>query len=230
MSNKAQSTDLALQIEKEIAAQAAAIADTLPESSGFNISTEGKMFTLPNGKSHPGPMEVVILDYINYNCFYKTAWKQGEYSPPACWSLNKNPKIMVPSENAPEKQNDTCRGCPKAEWGSHPNGRGGKACTNYVKLAITPAADIGPNSDVMILRVAPKGLAGWRTHVQRIQEATGSTPISVVSSISFNPNEVYPNLMFDVAGKLESDDLSAAYGLFTQAKQLVLNEPEVDKS
>lgn len=228
MSNddKAPGTDLALQIEKEIAAQAAALEDSLPEASGFNISTEGKMFTLPNGKSHPGPLEVIILDYINYNAYYTTAWKKGEYSAPKCWALNRSAKSMAPSENVPpdDRQHPTCKGCPQNEFGSAANGRG-KACTNYVRLAITPA-DAGEGSEVMVLRVAPKGLTGWRRHAERVKEQTGSTPISVITEIKFNPNEVYPNLMFDIVGKNER--MEDCYPLVAQARQLILSEPSDD--
>lgn len=221
--DKATGTDLAVAIEKEIAAQAAALADSLPESSGFNISTEGKMFTLPSGKSHPGPLEVIILDYINYNSYYTTPWRPGEYSAPKCWALNRNVKEMAPSDNVPDsdKQFATCKGCPKNEFGSAPNGKG-KACTNYVRLAITPA-DAGEASDVMILRIAPKGLTGWRRHAERVKEMTGSTPISVITEIKFNPNEVYPNLLFDIIGKNER--LQECYPLVPQAKQLIFTEP-----
>jgi len=217
-------TDIATQIQKQIAEQSENLADSLPQPAGFNISTEGKMFTLPNGRSEPGPLNVVILDFVNFYAYYIDDWVPGVYSPPVCWALARKVKELAPSENVEKKnkQNDLCFNCPMNQYKSAANKRG-KACTNYARLAVVPANPKHGN-DVMILKVAPKGLTGWAAYVERINIATNSTPIAVVTEISFNKNEVYPNLLFNDIGK--NENLDACYPLHAEAQPLLWSEPE----
>lgn len=218
-------TELAADIRKQIAEQAAAIDNSLPRPTGFRISTKGKMFTLPSGESHPGPMSVVILDYINYNVYYQNTYDPNTVSPPVCWALGKSITDLAPSEGAPDRQAPNCTSCPKNQFKSASNGRG-KACRNMARLAVISPKLIGPESDIMILDVAPTGLRGWGNYAKSVRAQFQGPPLVVTTEIAFDPNVTYPVLTF--GNPKAHDDVEAAFALQRQAQELLLIEPSFE--
>ena len=51
-------------VDKQLAAEAAAIADTISAPSSNKIKTTDKQFTLPDGQILPAPLHVVVVDYL----------------------------------------------------------------------------------------------------------------------------------------------------------------------
>lgn len=219
------STDLATDIKKEIAAQMAALNDAIPRPTGYRISTKGKMFTLPTGESHPGPMRVIILDFMNYNVFYSNTYDPNTVSPPVCWSLNRAIQQMEPSEAAPDRQAPNCSVCPKNQFKSGNNGRG-KACRNMVRLAVISPKDAGPNSEIMVLDVAPTSLRAWGNYVKSVAAQFSGPPICVSTEVKFDPNVTYPALLF--GDPQAHDHLETIFPLQREAQRLLLVEPSVD--
>ena len=66
-------------------------------------------------------------------------------------------KTLVPSDNAPDKQNDSCRGCPMNS--SAPPTGSGKARKNTRMLAVLPP-DADSDTELWTLKVSPTGIKG----------------------------------------------------------------------
>jgi hypothetical protein len=95
-----------------------------------------------------------------------------------------------------------------------------------VRLAVTSPVDVGPESEVMILDVAPTGLRGWGNYAKSVVTQFGGPPLVVTTEVSFDPNQTYPVLIFGNPQK--HDDLEAAYALQRSAQDLLLIEPSTD--
>jgi len=178
------------QMRKALEAQKGSV----PKPTGFSISTKNKMFTLPNGQSNPGPMNVVILDYRNLNAYYSTPYNAQNPKPPSCFAIASQLADLAPHEDAEEPQADDCASCVNNQWKSAPGGGNGKACKNMVRLAVA-AVDADENTSPMILKISPTGLKSWAPLVKELDDA-GMLPIQVVTEIKFDEHLTYPSLQF----------------------------------
>lgn len=203
-------------IQEKIKAELAEARKTIPPVTGRNISTKGKLFTFPDGKTHPGPIQAVILDHRNVNRYYVKPYDPQNPAPPHCFAISKVIEGMRPHEEAMEPQAETCSECVMNQWGSAPNGRG-KACRNTVRLAIVPP-DADVNDDPMILTVSPTGLKSWASLVNGL-ESFGKLPIHVVTEIAFNPDAAYSTLVFKALGP--HDRLEEFWQLREKAQSLL---------
>ena len=169
---------------------------TTGQVGGKNISTKGSKFTLPDGTTSDGPLNCVIVDYINNNAWYKEAYVEGgPITPPDCFSVGREIDSLVPHPTVEEPVNADCKTCEKNEYGSR--GRG-KECSNNVKLAILPE-NFKKDSEVYTIKVAPKGLKAWTEYVRTLEQR-GVDPVQVVTSISFVPGLAFPQLKFKALG------------------------------
>jgi hypothetical protein len=214
--------------ETQLTEEADAISATLSKPTGRFISTKGKIFTLPDGTSNPGPLSVVILDYVSYNAKFTNVYDPNNIQPPGCYAINKIVSEMKPSKNAESPQAADCETCPHNQWGSAPTGKG-KACKNQMRLLVT-APDATLETEPMLLTVSPTGLRPFEHFVKFIAAACSAPPIRVIADITFNPNEPYPTLQFS-SGTEDSPalhgNLEVLMGLRTNNQELLHLEPEV---
>jgi hypothetical protein len=105
-------------IQERIKAELAQVRETVAAPSGRNISTKGKVFNLPDGRTHQGPLEAVILDHRNFNRYFTVAYDPKDPKPPACFAIAKRLDELVPHEDATEPQADACSEGPMNQWGS----------------------------------------------------------------------------------------------------------------
>lgn len=183
-------------VQKRIADRLAKINETTQQVSGQNISTKGKVFRLPDGKTSPGPLNCIIVDYVNKNMYYKEAYVEGEFTEPDCFAVGREIKNMLPSATVEDPQNEICDTCDHNQFGS--KGRG-KACANNVLLAVLPE-DFTEDSELYTLKVSATGLKHWTKYVRDLSNA-GVDPIQVTTSISMDEGLAYPSLRFkDIGG------------------------------
>lgn len=182
-----------VDIQAAIKAQLEMQKQTVEPPSSNKISTKGKVFTMPDGTTHPGPMRAIVLDYRTVHQYYKGIYNPQDPKPPICFAVSKLADGIKPSDNCEEKQAEQCSKCTFNEWGSAATGRG-KACKNSMRLAIVPE---NPDADteVMTLNVSPTGLKSFNAMVNKLTTA-GLMPAQIITEISFNPNEQYPQLVF----------------------------------
>lgn len=207
---------------ERIKAELLAMARRVSAPSSNKISTKGKLFSLPDGKSSPGPLNVVILDFVAVNSFYEGIYNPQNKAPPACFAVGTDLDAMVPSASAPKPQGMNCNDCIKNSWGSGQGGRG-KACKNTRRLIVVPP-DFTKDTVPMTLYISPTGLKGWDAYIRRIVVEHTSRPIDVVTTISFDPNQAYPSLQFGF-GELNPNVAIAEY-LRTLHAEMLNREPE----
>ena len=205
-----------VSIQERIAKRLANVDKSTQAPASQRISTKSSKFTLPDGKQSDGPLNCVIVDYINTNSYYADAYNENDIKPPACHSVGRDLKSMTPDANVAKPVSEQCDGCPNNEFGS--SGRG-KACTNNVILALLPEG-YTDKSELFTVKVSPKGLGPWSTYVRTLSEQ-GVDPVQVVTSISFKTGVSYPSLLFTQAGGNEA--LETAGRFLPQAETMLLN-------
>ena len=178
--------------EAQLAAEAAKVKETLGAPITTKISTKGKMFTLPDGNTNPGPMSCVVLDYLSFNNWYEGVYDSANPKPPVCWAFNRIPADLAPSATSPKPQNADCEGCPKNQFGSA--GRG-KACKNIRRLLIAPV-DATEDTKPMTLEVSPSAIRVFDNYVLETANQMGAMPIQVITEIGFDASKSYPSLTF----------------------------------
>jgi hypothetical protein len=186
---------LPVDVRTKLMRDAADMAKKIAAPGGDLIRlTKKKTFKLPDGREAPAgtPLRVVVLDFVSYNAFYDRIWTEGDKTPPACFALGSEPKLLVPSNNSPVKQADNCEECPNNEWGS--KGKG-KACGNHRLLAVVEPSGV-VDSPIMLIRLSPTGVKHWDKYVSDIINRFGIGPIGVETEIYFDQASDYATLRF----------------------------------
>lgn len=194
-------TNLPISIEDEIKRELAAQSKQLGDGPSNKIATKGKVFTLPDGQSDPGPLQAVILDYTWYMVHYPGVYNANNPQQPNCFAIGRDKPesgLLQPHEGAAQKQGSDCKTCPKNQWKSG-NGNG-KACKNQRRLVLV-APDATEDTVPMIIYVSPGALKNFDAYVSRLKNEHGILPVQAITEISFDPNQSYPSLMFKFANK-----------------------------
>jgi hypothetical protein len=189
-----------VSMAERIANRIANIDKTTDTSGMRNISCKAKKFTLPGGASSAGPLNAIVLHYVNTNAWWEVEYDPNNPAPPDCTASHEEPALMKPGVQVEKPVHSDCATCPKNEWGS--KGRG-KACGNSVNLAVVPE-DFTNDSEVVTLKVSATGLKRWSTYVRALAES-GLDPVQVVTSFSFADTE-YPSLKFKALDKVKDVD------------------------
>jgi len=180
-----------VSIQDRIKQRLAKVNQTTAQPGSKRISVKGSKFRLPDGNTSDGPLNCIIVDYTNSNVWYKADYADGTVTPPDCFSIGKIIDDLKPAASVEHPVNADCASCPKNQYGSR--GRG-KECDNTVLLAILPEG-FTEESEVLTLKIAPKGLKSWGQYVRTLQQQH-IDPVQVVTSISFEPNQSFPQLKF----------------------------------
>lgn len=211
-----------VSIQEQLRAQAAAMADRTAPPSGVNIKiTQDKKFQLPDGNKVDGPLDLVIVDFVSKNLYYEGAYDPNNISPPACFAIHPEPKMLVPSDNSPNKQCDTCSGCEQNQFGSAGKG---KACKNMRVLAVLPP-DADENTPLWILNVSPTAIKGFDGFVGAVNRTFGMPPVAVIAEVDFNEAETFASLTF--SNPRPNENLEVHFNRQAEARDLLAAEPDV---
>lgn len=217
----------AVSVKATIQSQIAKLAGKTEPATGTKIRvTQSKEFVLPDGTRTRDPIQVVILDFCSRNLFYPGAFDKDNPTPPACFAIGEEPKKLVPSENSPEPQCDTCAGCPNNAWDSNPNGKGGKACKNTRLLAVLPP-DADDTTDIWLLEVSPTAVRVFDGYVNGLSTRLQSAPFQVVTTVGMDDSKDYPSLIFTDPELLSEDKQEVVAGRIEAAQKLLMAEPDV---
>lgn len=122
---------------------------------------------------------------------------------PLCSSMDS----IVPDADAQQKQAATCALCPRNEWKKQPNGRDGRECTDYKRLAVllmpnqTAALFGAPILEPVFLRVPPASLQALAL-MGETMEKRGWHYTTFVTRITF-ANKPHPEMIFEPLQGLE---------------------------
>jgi hypothetical protein len=213
-----------VNISEQIAAQAAAMADRTAPPSGTGIRLAPGSMTLPDGTKTPGPLEVVIVDFVAMNNFYADDFDRNNIVPPTCFAIGSVPSKLAPSPNAPEPQAATCAECPMNAFGS--KGKG-KACNNERKLAVLPP-DADADTPLWTVKVAKMGVKGFDAHVNGVVRTFQTPPVGVVTTMGLDPNVDYAQLTFSDAQP--NPNMAVHFARQAEAQALLFVEPDLARA
>lgn len=215
-----------VSLKERMKQEVATLSSRTAPPSGDNISiTQDKHFKLPNGSKHPGPLSVIIVDFMSKNEFYEGAYDPNNMTSPACFAIGQTPTTMAPSPNAPVPQSKTCTGCPMNEFGSAGKG---KACKNMRVLAVLPP-DADADEPLAIIKVSPTALKSFDGYVNSVAQKFGVPPLGVVTELSFDPNQTYATLRFGNPTPCSEDQLTVAFARKDEARKRLEVEPDVSR-
>ena len=218
------STGAVADIKAALTAQAAADAARVAPSTGKQIRiTQDKSFVLPDGTKTRDPLQLVVVDFVSRNMYYENGYEKDNIVPPNCFAISPEPRGMVPSDNSPDKQHETCKGCAWDEFGSAPTGRG-KACKNTRLLAVLPP-DADEDTELWTLSVSSTGLKSFDSFVAGVNRAFSMPPMGVVVTVSFSDASTYPSLEF--SDPQPNENLEVAYARRAEAREMLMVEPDV---
>lgn len=217
--------NLPANIEQQLKDEASIIASRIGAPSGDRIKiTQSKTFRLPDGTESKGPINAVIVDFVSANYYFEGTYDPNDIEPPLCVAIGPEPTSLIPFDSSPNKQSDTCAGCPQNQFGSAPRGRG-KACQN-TRLLYLLATDANAETAGLILKVSPTALKGFDGYVSSIARTFQCPPIGVVTEISLNPDLDYPSLVFSNPQPISKDLLSEAISRKAQARERLMAAPD----
>jgi hypothetical protein len=208
-------------IKKDIAE----VAETTGSPSGDELRIgQNKMFKLPDGTEHPGPITLVVVDYVTGRYYYDRPFNKANPCPPACVAISRTPTDMAPFKNVPDKQSDDCAGCPMNQWESAETGKG-KACKEHRVLAVIPE-DADATTQPSIMKVSPTALKAFDSYARSVASALQVPLWAVKTTISFDPNQEYPTLRFGSPEVADEDLQAIAFSLKDAARQRLLATPD----
>lgn len=216
---------LPANIAQQLAAEAASIASRIGSPGGDKISTKGKRFNMPSGEQHPGPMNVVIIDFVAANYLYDREFTVNDMAPPICAAQGDGRTTLVAYNESPEKQCETCSACPKNQWGTDLKGGRGKACSNLYFLAVM-APDATVDTPLLILKVSSTGLKSFDAYVSSVARSFQAPPVAVLTEISFDAVETYPTLRFGNPAPISAELLALAMSRRDEARTRLLAQPD----
>jgi len=211
------------QIKKELQEQSKQLG-ALPSNK---IQLRDKQFTLPDGQSSPGPMDVCVLDFAWFMVHYPGVYNSNNPQQPNCFAIGRDKPesgLLKPHESVTNPQFTDCAGCPKNEWGSAPTGKG-KACKNQRRLIIVPPK-FTEDTEAMTIYVSPKGLKNFDTYASRLKNEHGILPVQAITKVEFDANQSYPLLQFSFVEK--HDQLNLAWALRERYQDLLFRVLETE--
>lgn len=148
-------------------------------------------------------LEVVLLHTKKTNVYYEKPFNKNRPEPPRCFSIDGDlpSKDLKDKEGKPLKPiNPTCKGCPKAEFGTNLTGAG-KACRNLKPMYVLLGDDaIMPRQ----LTVTPTSLKAANQYLIGLTER-GLSYRKVKTVIEFykkDPDDKYMVARFKMGGKI----------------------------
>ena len=203
--------------------QTESLADGIGSSYAV-LGYKGKVWTLRyHGAKHTfvraddgSPMsyiDVIILrqGHTKSKSYYKSKEDGGGYDVdgsegkrPTCASLDG----VTPDADVLEQQSPHCALCPRNEWKTSPDGRKGRECTDYKRLAVLllpklSAALLGsPLHEAVFLRVPPASLTDL-AGMGEVMSDRGWHYSTFITRISFDPAQSYPKMVFEAKQPLK---------------------------
>lgn len=215
--------NLPVDVNAAMAAEVAAMQNRISAPSGDRITaSQSKKFKLPNGLQ-VDTLECVIVDFSAGNMYYDSDFDRDNIVPPKCFALGLEPAILVPSDNSPDKQAESCSTC----WANQFKSKGkGKACSNGRFLALLPL-DADAETQLQILKVSSTAIRGFDALVGSVARSYNMPVRGVVTEISFDPNQEYATMVFRAIGPAPKDLVMLAQSMKDEAITRLLVEPDV---
>lgn len=211
------SNELMVITPEQLMKQAEELASRFKAVSSDTIRVEEKQFIFPDGTSLK-EMDAVILDFAFVNSFYKERYNPKKPAKPVCRAANFSEFELVPDENAPEPQAESCAECPNNQFGSD---GAGKACKNEIHLALIPV-DATEMTAPMLLRLPPTSLTPFKRYVRTMTSLTSTPLYGVITHFSFDPDVTYGKIICSNPNMQRNPNLEIASMKLAEAAAMLL--------
>jgi hypothetical protein len=167
----------------------------------LRIRAESYMFVRPDDGTPISYIDAIIIRQapVKAKSYYEGTYVEGqsEGKRPACSSIDG----VRPDADAAQPQSNACAICPKNEWKMMENGKKGRDCTDYKRLAVLllPAQTqrlLGePLLEPVFLRIPPASLNDLALYGENMK-AQGWPYYALVTRISFDTVSAHPKFQF----------------------------------
>ena len=240
-------TDIALY-KKQLAEAAEAYAGEEKLGGGSFLTTRGGVFKIGEEEMPGNQVCVIILDSIRENTLYAERFNADEMAQPLCYAFGRTDAEMAPHISMADfpdvfaPQNDECKGCAFAEWGSSDTGKG-KACQNRRRLAVIPAGVFEPvkgtkgdydvmvfedaehyqNADIAFLKLPVTSVEKYSRFVNDVAKEHQLPPFGVIARIWLTPDSKKQYVVnFEVLDVLPDELIPAIMGRHEEAKERIV--------
>ena len=215
--------DAAERMRADMEAMKAKLA--APGGDGIQV-TQSKEFKLPDG-SKVEEFKGIIVDFVSFNAYYEGAYNADSVVPPNCFAVGtvKNDDL-VPSDAAPDRQDDdcgSCKGCWANAFKSADNGRG-KACKQSIRVAV-----LLEDGELHRLNISSTGLTAFGAYVRDVASNLGAPPYGVMTTFTFDDKFDYPSVRCGDPVTLNDDQLAYVYSKRDDALVMLMVEPDVSE-
>jgi hypothetical protein len=187
----------------------------------WSLRTRGEshIFLRPDDGTPIGYIDVVILRSapVKAKSYYLAGAfdeQQSQGKRPICASIDG----IKPDLDVLDKQADVCALCPRNEWRTDANGRKGRDCSDYKRLAVL----LLPNQtakmfgqalvEPVFLRVPPDSLNDLAVFGENMAQQ-GWPYSSFVTRISFDSTKSHPKFVFKAVQALTDTEAATVIGL-----------------
>lgn len=172
-------------IEKQMSVYAEGDRQRLIQTGGNMIGTRSERFSY-KGTMIGSTMKATVVGFVHQNSYYETAFDADNISIPGCFALSADGVEMAPPDNAPNRQNQQCDGCPHNVFGSAEIGKG-KRCKNQYRLALL-ADDVkdAREADLAFLTLPPTSIKPWNDYVNTVSAMYGKPTWGVMTEFFFD--------------------------------------------
>jgi hypothetical protein len=221
-------SNLPINYQEQLLKEAQEISKRIAAPSGDRIKIDSHGFTLPDG-TQGEEMHVVIVDFVSANMYYDRPYNKDNPSPPACFAIGREPSLLIPSENSPQKQAESCTGCPMNQFNTALVGKG-KACKNTRLLAVLPlkaVTEAQEDAPLYIMQIPPTSLKVFDRYVATIASRFKRPPIGIATKVTPNTTLDYAAPIFESVAVLEDAEIAFAMERRADATARLIAEPDV---
>ncbi len=242
-----------MPLDAEVVAKSVTVAQPslLPALTGASPELQERMnevkdnlesvesFQLPRAKMTAAGIELVdgdepilevqgvIIHTKKTNTYYENTYNRDVVTPPTCYSLDGLTPVEGTNIQGYKKQNDTCKGCPKAEFGTN-SMKSGKACRNLKPMYLLLSDEaIMPRQ----LTITPASLKAANQYLMDLTER-GIAYRKVKTKIALykdDPRDTYFKMRFSILNKLDEQTIKNVEFLRNQWLP-VMNAQSVDSA
>lgn len=215
-------TNAIVDIRAQLRAELEAQKDRVTPPTGGRISTAGKVFTLPDGRTSTKPLNLIILDWRITHAYYTGVYDPAKRAAPVCFAMSKTLDCAPDASKIESPKNKDCASCPFNEYGSGSNNKG-KACKETRRLAVIPV-DATIETVPFILDVSPTGIKGFDAYISQLKQRDKHA-MEAITEIAFRSDATYPTLTFGLESLADDEQIAIAYKLREVAAQKLDYDP-----
>lgn len=221
-----ETSQLPMSVQERLKQQVSTMVEKIQLGGAGRIRMSNRGFTTPDNLEGDS-LQVVVVDFVSQNQYYDTGYQRDNPNPPACFAISDNPSELIPSENSPAKQADTCAVCPMNQFGS--NGKG-KACSNRKVLAVVPVSQLSDpanqSPDVWLLSLPPTSIKTFDRYVSDLASKFTTPPIGVVTEVSLDSDKSWAAPLFKMVRPGTEEEITKAFDLVEVARGSLFKEPD----